>query len=655
MKFSKFKLTALASIAFAAGPLATAQSIDYGSLELLFDEPVTTSATGAPQRSTEAPVTMEIISAADIRDSGARRLADLLSRVVGVEVMEYGNSSPSIAIRGYNHASSPRLLVLLNGRQVFQDFYGFTDWDVIPVQLEEIRQIEIVKGPNTALFGFNAVGGVVNIITHNPIYDDASSVKIGVGADGESQGAFTSSFKLHEKVGLRLSLGGETVEEYDGVVADYRTDPENTRTNLAAELGFQLTASSQLFLEASDSTAKKFTRSPDGSETRLNAEFSGLRAQYVNDSNFGLLRFDVYQNTSDYDLISQFSGTAVDISAELLALKAEDTFKIGTDHTFRLSAEYRQNDLTFIFRGLPVETNNDILSAGLMWNWQVSETVATTISVRTDQLSSKGDTLLGLQRGLPGFDEETTEYSYNAALLWKPTEKDTFRFQAARGIQTPSLVQTILSTGIESSVIDNYAIDYDRPVEAINGNTRVSVFYQQNKDLFTLANALYPPGVPVLLGPNLGDSEVFGIELSADGRIADNFDWFVSYAYQETSDELLPVVSLAGAFSPLNFEESNLDHQFKFGGTYTRDKWRLGTQARLVPDHARPDASDSANIQYRLVPVDGYLALDLTAGYEIKEGVELSLDGFNLTNDGDAQTPLSAVDSRFMLSLRVDF
>ena len=655
MKFTKFKLTALASIAFAAGPFATAQSIDYGSLEMLFDEPVTTSATGAPQRSTEAPVTMEIISAADIRNSGARRLTDLLNRVVGVEVMEYGNSSPSVAIRGYNHALSPRLLVLLNGRQVFQDFYGFTDWDVIPVQLEEIRQIEIVKGPNTALFGFNAVGGVVNIITHNPIYDEATSVKLGVGADGESQGSFTSSFKLHEKVGLRLSLGGETVEEYDGLIDENRTDPENTRSNLAAELGFQLTSSSQLFLEASDSTAKKFIRTPDGSETRLNAEFSSLRAQYVNDSKFGLLRFDAYQNTSDYALISQLSGTTVDISAELLALKAEDTFKIGTDHTFRLSAEYRKNEMTFTYYGLPVLTENSILSAGAMWNWQVSETVATTVSVRADQLSSKGDTLIGIQFGLPGFDEETTEYSYNAALLWKPTDKDTFRFQAARGIQTPSLVQNILSTGVDSSIIENYAIDYDRPVEAFNGSARVSVFYQQNKDLFTLANALVPPGIAVLLGPNLGDSEVFGVELSADGRLADNFDWFASYTYQDTSDELLPVVSLAGAFSPLNFEESNLDHQFKFGGTYSRDKWRLGAQARVIPDHARPDASDASNIQYVLVPVDGYLALDLTAGYEIKEGVELSLDGFNLTNSGDAQTPLSAVDSRFMLSLRVDF
>ncbi len=65
---------------------AHAQSIDYGAMEQLFGEPVTTSATGSPRRSTEVPVAMEIISADDIKRSGAVDLPTILSRVAGLDV-----------------------------------------------------------------------------------------------------------------------------------------------------------------------------------------------------------------------------------------------------------------------------------------------------------------------------------------------------------------------------------------------------------------------------------------------------------------------------------------------------------------------------------------------------------------------------------------
>ena len=68
-------------------------------------------------------------------------------------------------------AVQPRLLVLINGRQVYLDDYGRTAWQTLPVQIDEIRQIEVVKGPNSALFGFNAMGGVINIITFDPLAD----------------------------------------------------------------------------------------------------------------------------------------------------------------------------------------------------------------------------------------------------------------------------------------------------------------------------------------------------------------------------------------------------------------------------------------------------------------------------------------------------
>ncbi len=105
--------------AFLYAPLqASAQSINYGSLEQLFGEPVTTSATGKPQRVSNAPVDMHIITQDDIRRSGAKNIPEILRDVPGVNVLQSGREDYDVGIRGYNQSYSPNLLVLVNGRQV---------------------------------------------------------------------------------------------------------------------------------------------------------------------------------------------------------------------------------------------------------------------------------------------------------------------------------------------------------------------------------------------------------------------------------------------------------------------------------------------------------------------------------------------------------
>lgn len=273
-----------------------AQSIDYGSLEMMFGEPVTTSATGAPQRSTEAPVTMEIISADEIKSSGARNLSSLLSRVSGVNVQEVGSGSSDVAVRGYNQTMSPRLLVLVNGRQVYQDFYGMTQWDSIPVQLEEIRQIEVIKGPNTALFGFNAVGGVVNIITFNPLYDDADTVSVSVDNEGGNQASAVVSFKPHEKMGVRLSAGGYTKDEYSNVTRDPRgSGAENTRMAYVGEVRVQATQKTQVSLETTYLENENFERYPVTEYYEDQWENKSYRGTVESEDLFGLYQMQFLQ------------------------------------------------------------------------------------------------------------------------------------------------------------------------------------------------------------------------------------------------------------------------------------------------------------------------------------------------------------------------
>ncbi|MDF1680896.1 TonB-dependent receptor [Ponticaulis sp.] len=655
-KFNKkSSIFALSAIAMFGLP-AMAQSIDYGSLEMLFDEPVTTSATGAPQRSTDAPVTMEIISADEIRNSGAVNIPTLLSRLAGVEVQQYGRNFHDVAIRGYNQNKTPRLLVLVNGRQVFQDYYGFTDWDVIPVQLDEIRQIEIVKGPNTALFGFNAVGGVVNIITFNPLYTETNTLRGGVDFNDGVRGSGVATFRPFENTAIRMSAGGQQAQEFEDLPFELRGDPQNEQWAFAAEAGIQATSNTQVFLEGTVSSSIRMERLPSGANIVRDGETTSLRATVTHDGDWGLINATAYRNTQEY-LTNPFAPTpSFDVEAGLTVFKVEDLFKVGADHTFRVAGEYRENTLDLILFGNSSSNEYNVFSVGGMWNWAINDQLSSTVAVRSDTLNFEGETIFSTNFGAPEAEREISEISYNAGLVYTPTSRDLFRFQIARGIQTPSLVQLFFSPDVDPSIVNNYAIDYDRQISELNGKMRISVFYQDNQDLFTVANAAFAPGVNIPTGENLGDSELFGVELSFEGRIGNHIDWYASYAINDTTDgDFAQVASYDGLRDVLDFEESNLGDQLKAGAVYDDGKWVFGAHARVVPSRQVFDSLDPGDYQYQRVTVDSYVALDMNLSYRLNDDVTLSLDAFDLTNDDDVQVPGGDIDSRVWASVRFTF
>ena len=133
--------------------------------------------------------------------------------MLGVDVMRWNSDNADVGIRGYDQAFSPRVLVLIDGRQVYADHYGYTPWAALPVELGAIRQIEVVKGPNAALFGFNAANGVINIITYNPLYDDVNTASVTGGTQGMGQASAVQTFKF-DGGGVRLSASGRIDDDF---------------------------------------------------------------------------------------------------------------------------------------------------------------------------------------------------------------------------------------------------------------------------------------------------------------------------------------------------------------------------------------------------------------------------------------------------------
>jgi len=138
------------------------------------EEQIVVSASKRAQKLSDAPVAISVITADDIKRLGVQSIAEALRMVPGVYVQEVTGGQQEVAIRGMINspkeagafaAYSRNILVMIDGRSYFNDVFGGTFWELLPITIEDIDRIEVVCGPASALFGANAVTGVVNIIT----------------------------------------------------------------------------------------------------------------------------------------------------------------------------------------------------------------------------------------------------------------------------------------------------------------------------------------------------------------------------------------------------------------------------------------------------------------------------------------------------------
>jgi iron complex outermembrane receptor protein len=138
-------------------------------LELIKEEESVGIASRYEQPISQAPSNVYVITDEDIRQSGAIDIPTLLRRIPGMEDMQMNGTDFNVNVRGDNRPKNPsKLLVMVDGRSIYIDFQGQVIWKLLPVTLPEINRIEVLKGPASAEWGFNAFDGVINIITKSP-------------------------------------------------------------------------------------------------------------------------------------------------------------------------------------------------------------------------------------------------------------------------------------------------------------------------------------------------------------------------------------------------------------------------------------------------------------------------------------------------------
>lgn len=179
------QLLIAAAIILGATPLLSAsedepeEDLFDAELEFLAEEDIVLTAAKHKQKIGFSPSAVIVITRKDIEESGAVSLVELLRLYPAAQIFVITVSNHMVHIRG-----SYRVLILVDGREINLEMFPQPFWDFLPIGMNQIERIEIVQGPNSALYGANAVAAVVNIMTRKPGTSLHADISLAAGQNG---------------------------------------------------------------------------------------------------------------------------------------------------------------------------------------------------------------------------------------------------------------------------------------------------------------------------------------------------------------------------------------------------------------------------------------------------------------------------------------
>ena len=214
---------------------------------LSFDIEVTSPAK-KKQKYSEVASAIYVLTHEDIRRSGVTHVAEALRMVPGISVARINTNRWAISARGFNSSFANKLLVLVDGQSIFTPGFNGVFWDQHELLLEDIDRIEVIRGPGAAIWGSNAVNGVINIITCSAKHTQGNFVSAGGGTEEQLMTSMRHGGKLGEDTFYRvygkfsrrdeskLVSGGDSADDYSSSLAGVRFDSDlNERDTLTVK------------------------------------------------------------------------------------------------------------------------------------------------------------------------------------------------------------------------------------------------------------------------------------------------------------------------------------------------------------------------------------------------------------------------------------
>ncbi|MDP2996573.1 MAG: TonB-dependent receptor [Bryobacterales bacterium] len=210
------------------------------SLQDLLQVPVT-SVSKRKQPLSRTAAAVYVITQEDIRRSVATCLPELLRMAPGLHVARIDANKWAVGARGFGGRYSDKLLVLVDGRSVYTQMFSGVYWESLDLPLEDIDRIEIIRGPGAAVWGANAVNGVINIITKPARDTRGALVSAQTGSSDRAVGTLRYggalgrkfAYRTYVRGGLRApysNLSGQSAQDgWDSLQAGFRADGQSAR------------------------------------------------------------------------------------------------------------------------------------------------------------------------------------------------------------------------------------------------------------------------------------------------------------------------------------------------------------------------------------------------------------------------------------------
>jgi iron complex outermembrane receptor protein len=199
---------------------ATNEFLDM-SLEELVDYRLM-SMSRKEQRVADMAAAAYVISAEEIRRSGAQSIPEALRLVPGLNVAQISRNRWAVSSRGFNERFSSKLLVQVDGRSVYSPLFSGVLWETQDTVMEDIERIEVIRGPGAALWGTNAMNGVINIVTRSAAASQGTMVSTTLGSGQLTSTSLTHAGALaqggHFKLYGKASSMGGTLERDSGLM-----------------------------------------------------------------------------------------------------------------------------------------------------------------------------------------------------------------------------------------------------------------------------------------------------------------------------------------------------------------------------------------------------------------------------------------------------
>lgn len=641
-------LIALAAAAMFPGiapaappPAASDDELFDLSLEELMDIEVSSvSKRAQPLSRTAAAV--HVISAENIRRSGAANLAEALRLAPGVHVARFSNNRWSVSIRGFGGRFASKLLVLQDGRSLYSPLFSGVFWEFNDIPLELIERIEIVRGPGASIWGANAVNGVINIITRNAARAQGTQISAAVGSELHGSLFASHGLALSETTHLEVHAKSQYIEP--------SSTPENANARnfwRTRQAGFRLDGKAggdRFRLQGSvrDSvTGDHFMMpTPQGRAPFLPVnpanELAYLLGRWDHVADSGVTHsVQAYVEQSDMDIvIAHEQRTTFDIEYQQQQGLGERVHVMWGAGWRDKRDEVVGGAPRFPSQFTSPRDHADLLNLFAQGEFQlVPERWALTLGARVDRP-----------------DDARLAFQPNARLLFTPDATHSLWASAARAVRTGSRGERTVSGQLPAKPLESpltlggntYAVLAPR----INGNpdfgheyldaldlgwraswspqlsTELAAYHYRYDDLRHAHRGAISPGPApgVLVQPLTLDSteraRVSGVELSAQWRPTDAWDLAASLSMSRMSH-----VSVEGA---TEFTEGTPERIFTLRTGYA-------ISPTLQWDAWLRHASATQTYAFRPARrVDPYWTLDMRLGWKASRDLELSIVGQNL-------------------------